>query len=148
MSLIDAAVRKILANDTTVKGLVAARIYPDRLPAGATLPALTYSLITDIEDTHVQGDWQARVQVSCWSNPTAINGIKSPGEVNSVADAVRSALSHTALQKTVSSWTVGTGTGAVTYTVTSCRCTDAPRLCENETGFYHVPCDFIITYRT
>ena len=148
MSLIDAALRQILANDTTVKGLVAARIYPDRLPAGATLPALTYSLISEVPDPYVPGVRQARVQVSCWSNPTAINGIKSPAEVNSVADAVKSALSRTALQKTVSSWTVGTGTGAVIYTVTGCRCTDAPRLYENETGFYHVPCDFIITFRT
>jgi len=144
VSLIDAACRAVLAADAGAAALVGQRIYPDRLPAGATLPALTYSLISEVPDPYVPGVRQARVQVSCWDAPAEHAGVRSPATVTAVAEAVISALSRTALQKRVSSWTVGSNT----YTVTSCRCTDAPRLYENETGFYHVPCDFIITFRT
>lgn len=144
MSLIDAACRSVLAADTAVSALVGQRIYPDMLPAGATLPALTYSLVSEVPDRYAPGVRQARVQISCWSAPPEYNGVRSPAEVNTVAEAVISALSRTALQKQVQAWTLGT----TTYTVTGCRCTNSPRLYENETGFYHVPCDFIITFRT
>lgn len=144
MSLIDAACRAVLAADAGVAALVGQRIYPDRLPAGATLPALTYSLVSEVPDPYVPGVRQARVQVSCWSAPLEYSGVRSPAEVNSVAEAVISALNRTALQKQVGSWTIW----SETYAVTGCRCTGSRRLLEDETGYYHVPCDFIITLRT
>ncbi|WP_292366074.1 MULTISPECIES: DUF3168 domain-containing protein [unclassified Methanoculleus] len=144
MSLIDTACRAVLAANAGVTALVGQRIYPDRLPTEPTLPALTYSLISEVLDAHISGDRRARVQVSCWDDPEEHAGVRSPATVTAVAEAVISALSRTALQKQVSSWTLG----ATAYTVTKCRCTNAPRLLEDETDYYHVPCDFEIEFRT
>lgn len=144
MSLIDAACRSVLATNAAVTTLVGQRIYPDRLPAGATLPAISYSLISEVPDRYVPGVRQARVQISCWSAPAEHHGIRSPAEVTALAEAVISALSRTELQKEIGSWTVG----SETYHVTGCRCTGSRRLFEHETDFYHVPCDFIIILRT
>ena len=137
MSGIDTAVRGKLAADATVAGYVSTRIYPDELPQGCTKPAIKYSLVSDVPDGEVPGFRAARVQVSVYSDED------SPSEANTVAEAVKSAISRTRLQMDPAAWTGGT----TTFTVIECLCVNAPRLREPDTLYWHYPVDLLIKYR-
>ncbi len=137
MSSIDAALRAKLEATSAVTALVSTRIYPDELPQGSALPAIRYSLISDIPDRHVPGFREARVQVSVYDDDP------SPTDANTVAEAVISAISRTDLQMEPVSWVVG----STTFTVITCRHTNGPRLREPDTRYWHYPVDFLIKYR-
>jgi hypothetical protein len=59
-----------LANDHDVNAIVGTRIYPVDLPQGATIPAITYQLISDAPSSQPHGEKSAlpfpRYQVNCW----------------------------------------------------------------------------------
>ena len=137
MSSIDAALRAKLAATSAVTALVSTRIYPDELPQGSTLPAIRYSLISDVPDRHVPGFREARVQVSIYDDDP------SPTDANTVAEAVISAISRTDLQMEPAPWVVG----STTFTVITCRHINGPRLREPDTRYWHYPVDFLIKYR-
>lgn len=137
MSSIDAALRAKLAAATAVTTLVSTRIYPDELPQGTVLPAIRYSLVSDVPDRRVPGFREARVQVSVYDDAD------SPTDANTVAEAVISAISRTDFQMEPASWTAG----STTFTVITCRHTNGPRLREPDTRYWHYPVDFLIKYR-
>lgn len=78
MSKAQKAVYNILSNAAGVTALVSTRIYPQRLPAGTSYPAITYQRISDVpwmtKSSYISG--QSRVQVNVFSktndNATAI----------------------------------------------------------------------------
>ena len=136
--MIDAALAAALRADSGVEALVSTRVYPDELPVGCTLPAISYRLVSDVPDPVVPGYRTARVQVSVWS------GTASPLEASTVAEAVISAIGRSRLGDAPRTWTAG----STSYTVVACRSTNAPRLREPDSKYWHRPCDFLVTYRT
>jgi hypothetical protein len=147
MSLISFAIQNALKADTAVKAIVNNRVYPDVLPrinnADPTLPAISVSVVSDIPDINTGCQRTARIQVSCWSNPANVNGVKSPLEVETLAEAVITALHHTDLSKYTALVTFSTKH----YHVIGQRCINSIRLREQDTDFYHIACDFEIIYR-
>lgn len=84
---IASTVRTILVNDATVSALVSTRIYSDILPQGATLPAVTYTVVTAVPNetlTAISNISTARIQVDCHDDTRA--------DANTLADGVRLAL--------------------------------------------------------
>lgn len=70
MSDIGAATRAKLLATSGVSTLLGARVYPDRLPQGATLPAAVYHLISlqeEVDLAGLTGVGHARVQVDAWA---------------------------------------------------------------------------------
>jgi hypothetical protein len=59
------SIRYILLADSTVSGLVGARIYPLDLPLKTTFPALTYAIISDPFKIAVRS---ARFQINCFAD--------------------------------------------------------------------------------
>ncbi|MFA7167791.1 MAG: DUF3168 domain-containing protein [Sphaerochaetaceae bacterium] len=147
MSFISIAVQDLLKADTAVKAIVGNRVYPDGLPrindADPTLPAITVSEVSDIPDRAVLCQRAARIQVSCWSNPAEYNGVKSPQEVETLAEAVITAMQHSNLTVYTTTLTVATKR----YYVYGMSCINALRMRDPVTDFYHKPCDFEILYR-
>lgn len=85
----------ILLNDTTVSGLVAARIFPLILPQETQVPAITLRRITMTPTNHLTGDAgldNARLQVD--SLDVTYAGARA------VADAVRAAMNTAGVQMT------------------------------------------------
>jgi hypothetical protein len=84
---IEQVLYKLLTDDSTVSGLVGTRIYPQFVPQGASMPAITYQQISGIRDFTHSGPVDLaslRFQVNCWSlNYT---------QARALADAVRTAL--------------------------------------------------------
>jgi hypothetical protein len=58
------AIRSILLADSTVSGLVGTRIYPLELPLQCSLPALTYSFISNPFQIVMRS---ARCQINCFA---------------------------------------------------------------------------------
>jgi len=142
MSLIDGAVITKLKASPAVTSLVSSRIYPDRLPPNPTLPAITVLKISDVPDPVVPSARFARVQCSCWSDPPAANGVRSPAEVERLSGAVGSAVHVAQLNMSPTAWTVGTAS----YSVTKTRVQNAPRMIEDGSGYYHVPVDVVVEF--
>lgn len=66
---IESELRSVLIGDTSLAGLVAARVYPVQLPQAPTYPSLTISKISAIRFPHLTGASglvQARFSVTCW----------------------------------------------------------------------------------
>jgi len=66
---VETALVKLLIDDSDVNTLVGSRIYPNYVPQGVTLPAITYQEISGVRDTHMTGASglvQARFQINCW----------------------------------------------------------------------------------
>jgi hypothetical protein len=143
MSGIDSALRTVLLSDSGVSAHVSDRIYFDMFPVGGTLPAITLSLISLIPDPVIPDAWKARVQCSCWSNPVSQNGIKSPAEITALADAVKTAINRTSIQKEVEAWV----SGITTFSVQKVRIENTPRFLDPSTDWYHVPIDILIEFR-
>lgn len=141
--MIDAMVRTKLLATSGVTTWVSTRVYIDSLPQNPTLPALSITLVSLVPGKELEKAWTARVQVSCWSNPSYASGLKSPSEVTSVAASVKAALHRGRLNMTPEKWTVG----STSYDITSRAVTGMPRRFEDPTGWYHVPVDVEITYR-
>ena len=115
----------------------------DALPTSPTLPAITVHPVSRIPDKTVNKGWEARVQVSCWSNPAVVDGIRSPSQVETVAAAVIAALHKPRLNMTPERWTVST----TSYDIVSRTVTGGTRTIEDPSGWYHVPVDVSIVYR-
>lgn len=112
-------VRTLLLADPAVVALVVGRIFPQVLPQGVVMPALRYTVVSDVPQTSLQG-WtsglrNARVQVDAFSRKYL--------EAQTLADAVVGAL--------------GSLTGEVASLLESRR--DGY---EDETGLHRVSMDF------
>jgi hypothetical protein len=147
MSLISFAIQNALKADTVIKAIVNNRVYPDVLPrvndADPALPALSVSVVSDPPVSNSKCQRTARIQVSCWSNPPNVNGVKSPLEVETLHEAVITALHHDENEKFTTVYTVS----SKHYHVIGQRCINSIRLREQDTDFYHIACDFEIIYR-
>lgn len=142
--MITAMVRKKLADTSAVTALVSTRIYIDALPAPSpTLPAISVHPVSRIPSKTVGKGWEARVQVSCWSNPPVSAGVRSPSEVETVAAAVIAALHKPRPNMSPERWTVG----SVSYDITTRIVTGGTRTIEEPSGWYHVPVDVQLVYR-
>lgn len=87
MASIEEALIYKLANDAAVTALVAARVYPIRMPQGVTLPCLTYQRIsTPRLHTHDKAGGTAypRFQITAWDD--------NPKDVATLANTVRTCL--------------------------------------------------------
>ena len=81
------AVVSYLLADRAVSELVGTRLYPERFPAGATMPVVTYQRIFGAEEINHDGPSglaRARLQLDCWS--------ESYGGAVALGKAVTSAL--------------------------------------------------------
>jgi hypothetical protein len=84
---IGAATRAKLVGTTGVSTLLGTRVYPDRLPQGATLPAAVYYQISLTEETYLGGlvgVGHARIQVDAYASTRLA--------ANALALAIRDAL--------------------------------------------------------
>lgn len=87
MADIGAATRAKLLATTGVSTLLGTRVYPDRLPQGATLPAAVYHLISlreEVDLAGLTGVGHGRVQVDAWAETRLA--------ANALALAIRNAL--------------------------------------------------------
>lgn len=84
---IETALFTILTGDATVTGLVGKSVYPNLVPQGAQMPAITYQQITSLRE-HVMTDTLGIVaswyQINCWA--------ESYSEARELSEAVRIAL--------------------------------------------------------
>jgi hypothetical protein len=86
--MIESNLRAHLLAQATITALVSQRIYPLKLPQGATLPAITYQTIFGVPAVSHDGDadiGRRRIQIDCWS--------RSYAESLNIASAVRAATS-------------------------------------------------------
>lgn len=60
-----------LTNDATVAGLVAARVYPQKLPQSPTLPAITYQIISRVPTEANTELFDIRLQLDSWATTYA-----------------------------------------------------------------------------
>lgn len=84
---IGAGVNAKLLSTAAVKAIVADRGFPDVLPQKVTLPAYTFTLISDVPSHHmggISGLSEARVQIDCYAATRTI--------ANQLAEAVRIAI--------------------------------------------------------
>jgi hypothetical protein len=82
---VETELRMRLLADSTVGGLISARMYPQHLPQNPTYPAITYQKITglylqDLDGAGTRG--RITLQVNCWA--------ADPAAAQALADAVRS----------------------------------------------------------
>ena len=67
---IEKALISIMNSDADVSAKVGNRIFPVFVPAGQTLPAITYQEISGVRDSVMKGASglvQARYQINCWT---------------------------------------------------------------------------------
>ena len=79
--------RTVLLGDSGISALVGTRLYPDLLPQNPTLPALTYTQVSGIRETNLDGPMdlvERRIQIDGWTE-TALSR-------ETLAEAVRLAL--------------------------------------------------------
>lgn len=100
MSSTGEAVFGALSADPTVAGLVVKRIYPSLLVEGSLLPAIVYSVVSDVPQSSLDGTVatrlaNARVQVDCYARHYL--------DAQTLADAVDAVLGALALP-TLSAW--------------------------------------------
>ncbi|MCK9592312.1 MAG: DUF3168 domain-containing protein [Methanoregula sp.] len=142
--MITAMVRSKLLATSGVTTLVSTRVYIDAIPSTTTtLPAIFVSPVSRVPAKQYSKGWEARVQVSCWSNPATAGGSRSPSEVENVAAAVTAALHKPRLNNAVEKWTVG----SASYNIISRYVTGGTRRMEDPSGWYHVPVDVTLVYQ-
>jgi hypothetical protein len=115
--------------DGAVTALVSGRIYPSTLPQAATLPAIVYTVVSDVPENSLDGTVatrlrSARVQVDCYARNSADGGGYLAS--HAVADAVENVignLSDPSLNSTPA---------------------DKRDLFDNETTYFRVSMDFIV----
>lgn len=85
-----ADLRAAVLAQSSVAALIGARLYPQTLPQGATLPAMTMTLISRVgEQGHSNGGLALRRwQFDCWG--------ESQADADAVADALVAAMDATA----------------------------------------------------
>ncbi|MCX6023000.1 MAG: DUF3168 domain-containing protein [Chloroflexi bacterium] len=130
MTTIEEGIAARMTGFSGLSALVAARVYPVRLPQGATLPAVTYQRVSG-QRTHTVGGRsnlaRHRYQMSCWADSHKVAA--------AVAEQVRLC------------WdgfvgVIGTSPGlSVQALVDNDQDMDDP-----ETQTYHIPVDVLIWY--
>lgn len=88
MADMEKAIKSILVADATVLALVSTRVYPNWVPQGASMPAISFNQVSGIRDYSMDGaDGMAQTlyQIDCWATTYS--------ETRDLADAVRGALS-------------------------------------------------------
>ena len=83
----EAGLRQLVTASQAVSTLIGARMYPLILPDQAAFPAVTYQVVSSMEEQTLDGPtgiFTARVQVDAWS--------ASYGETKAVAAAIRTLL--------------------------------------------------------
>ena len=128
-------VNKIL-NTSTITDIVGARLFPIKLPEGATLPAITYELSMDFAVNHATGSTSTshcRIELSSWAE-----GPQGYPAVKALANVLKAALRG---------WSESTGTP----TVSSCHYQsgeDAPEdpYDGQDTGRYRVIQEYLLWY--
>ena len=123
--MIEAAIRSILVNDTTVKDITT-RCYPVTIPQSPTYPLILYTKITGMRDHHLRGPSghaHPRLQIESWS--------KSYSEAKTLAAAIRKALDGYS----------GTASGTV---IRSCLIESERDIFESEIEVYRVTSDWFI----
>ena len=138
MTLIADALGEQIVADATCLANVNHRVYRSLVPAGTTLPAISYQLISDTHDPMHTGRRHARVQV----NVVAAD----PASANTVAEAVISAIGIGRLNRAgnIEAWTAG----GTTYTILECYPSSSLIIDNPDTGDVVTPIDFLIHYRT
>lgn len=71
MSDITEALYEKLSTTAGLTSLVSTRIYPDLMPQSPTLPAVTYQMISNVEEERHRGqtgDARPRFQLTCWAS--------------------------------------------------------------------------------
>lgn len=66
--MIEVGLFTLLSHDPGISGLVASRVYPVILPPGATMPAITYQVVSGQTKPGLttRGMQRWRLQVDCW----------------------------------------------------------------------------------
>lgn len=81
------ALREFLLGDSTIVGLVVARVFPTVLPQGTKLASIVYTRISGAGDYHMQGASgyvRPRIQIAAWA--------KDPDAAVTLANAVKTRL--------------------------------------------------------
>lgn len=81
---VETELRTRLLADSTVSGLIVARMYPQHLPQNPSYPAITYQRITGSRTQDLSGAGsrgRITLQLNCWAN--------DPLAAQALADAVR-----------------------------------------------------------
>lgn len=141
--MISAALRAKLLATSGVTALVSTRVYVDYLPQSPTLPAISIHPVSQIPNKTVDKGSTARIQVSCWSNPSIAGGARSPSEVTSVAAAVKAVCHKAQVNMSPERWTVG----STSFNILSKRVTGMQRMIVDPSGWYHVPIDVELVYQ-
>ncbi|MBN1807185.1 MAG: DUF3168 domain-containing protein [Sedimentisphaerales bacterium] len=87
--MIEKALHYILVNNSAVTALVGSGIYPNKIPQGAAVPAITYQQISGVrfhDMLEAAGMVKARYQFNCWAAGYA--------KTREIAEAVRLALDN------------------------------------------------------
>lgn len=90
--MIEADLRAHLLSQAPIAAIIGTRFYPQQLPQGATLPAVTYQRIAGQSLIDHQGDaglGRARIQLDCWA-PAGNTGYQ---QTVSMAESIRAAIS-------------------------------------------------------
>lgn len=92
-----AAVRALLIADLGVTALVGTRIYPNELPQGVGLPAVVYTIVSDVSENSFTGDTSetgsfTHFQIDCYAR--AIGSVGAYSRAHSVKAAVKSVLGN------------------------------------------------------
>ena len=133
--MIEQAIYSILTNDATVSGLVSSRVYPNKVPQGVSLPAVTYQQISGRrEHTMAEsiGMVESRFQINCWDD--------SYSGTRTLSNAVRNVLD---------SITSGTYSSTFIYTAFLDNEGDMPEVAEgaDQLTVYGKRLDFIIWFK-
>lgn len=130
MAELELAVYDRLRADAAVSALVGTRIHPNVLPAGSTLPAITYFRVSATRVGALGADSglaQARMQVSCWASTNL--------GMTALAKAVRDALKRLA---------PGAYSGV---TIEAIFQDDGPDIYEPDSQTYQRPLDFLVWFQ-
>ncbi len=125
---IEADMMTYILTRTAITNLIAARIYNQKLPNDATLPAITYNRISSPRSRTHSGDSnlsKPRIQYSCWGT--------TPISVMNLADA---------FEDEFKSFSGTAGSSTVYATIVENRLS----LIDTESKYYHIPIDLMIQY--
>lgn len=122
---IESILRSVLVSDPGFVGIAGSRIYKMRLPREPEFPAVTYQMISRVQDD-ITGIITARIQYTCigetWSN------------ADDLADAIR---------YTLHGYRAHRDGKHITYTQYLAQHDES----DDVTGIYSIPVDIAVTYR-
>lgn len=94
-STVGETIRTILMADAPTVALIGSRIYPGELPQGSTLPAATYTVVSNVPENSLDGKVAttlkaSRVQVDVYARPDVNGGAYA--QAQALATCIRSVL--------------------------------------------------------